>query len=491
MNALARRAPTDAPHSGRDSANDSAGEACTAQPWYADEDEDGFGDEGDVVEACESPAGRVAEAGDCDDSETKVFPGASERCNERDDDCDGEVDPSTSVDARAWYGDRDDDGWGNVDLEVIACEAPAEHVANATDCDDGDANVHPAATELCDGSNTDEDCAGLADDAGATGKSPWFLDGDGDAFGRATTTDACDAPAGYVPVDGDCDDARADVNPVATEVCDAIDTDEDCDGLADDLDPTVTGTTIWYADADADGFGDASSATTQCDAPAGSVADALDCDDTLVAVNPDAVEVCDDAVDGDCDGAVDEFCDPRLEGDYLADGSATDADIVVAGTDAGMGASIVGAVNESTGGTRAGAVYVVLGPLSGVVSLSAADNKVTLLLPLLGVQVQFVPATLDGAMSNLWVMHVPMAVDCVDQQRSKFTLWKLEDRRPDRLGDYRYVDHLVVRSEQVPTGMKAFRLLRHATRMFIEQSIAQQMAAPPFTGVGLHEHEHS
>ena len=52
-------------------------------------------------------------------------------------------------------------------------------------------------------------------------------------------------------------------------------------------------------------------------------------------------------------------------------------------------------------------------------------------------------------------------------------------------------NHLVVRSEQVPTGLKAFRLLRHETRMFIEESIAHQMAAPPFTGVGLREHEHS
>ncbi len=37
---------------------------------------------------------------------------------------------------------------------------------------------------------------------------------------------------GYTPAEGDCDDARADVHPAATETCDG--TDEDCSGGADD-----------------------------------------------------------------------------------------------------------------------------------------------------------------------------------------------------------------------------------------------------------------
>ncbi len=55
----------------------------------------------------------------------------------------------------------------------------------------------------------------------------------------------------------------------------------------------------WYADADADGFGDPASPSEACEAPAGAVADSTDCDDTNPAANPGAVEVCDGA-DNDC-----------------------------------------------------------------------------------------------------------------------------------------------------------------------------------------------
>lgn len=127
--------------------------------------------------------------------------------------------------------------------------------------------------------------------------------------------------------------------------------------------------------------------------------------------------------------------------------------------------------------------------LGGLVVVSAAMRA--LLLPLLDDQVEFVTTTLDGAPSPIWVMHLPAAIDCVDRERSRFTLWKTENRRPDRLGDYRYFDLLVVKSAQVPAALKAFRLLGHTTRVFIEESIARKMAAPSFTGVGLYEHEHS
>ena len=59
--------------------------------------------------------------------------------------------------------------------------------------------------------------------------------------------------------------------------------------------------TDFFTDADGDGFGDAEDGTRACQAPAGSVADATDCDDTNGAVNPSATEVCDNGADDDCD----------------------------------------------------------------------------------------------------------------------------------------------------------------------------------------------
>lgn len=66
----------------------------------------------------------------------------------------------------------------------------------------------------------------------------------------------------------------------------------------------------FYADADGDGFGDASRPLTACYVPVGYVTDNTDCDDTNANVNPDATEVA-DGLDNDCNGLVDDLlCEP-------------------------------------------------------------------------------------------------------------------------------------------------------------------------------------
>ncbi len=62
----------------------------------------------------------------------------------------------------------------------------------------------------------------------------------------------------------------------------------------------------WYFDIDKDGFGGPKS-TESCVPPGpGFTIDSLDCNDSAAAINPDAVEQC-DQVDNDCDGGIDEY----------------------------------------------------------------------------------------------------------------------------------------------------------------------------------------
>ncbi len=70
----------------------------------------------------------------------------------------------------------------------------------------------------------------------------------------------------------------------------------------------------WYADADGDGWGDADLEQRACEAPAGQVERAGDCDDADPSVHPEAEERC-DGLDDDCDGLVDD------EDGAVADGS--------------------------------------------------------------------------------------------------------------------------------------------------------------------------
>jgi len=119
--------------------------ACTAGEELIDADNDGvYADE------------------DC------VHPGAPDDCDNLDNDCDGVVDNLISV---TWYADTDGEGFGDPDdtfvggagLYLEQCEDPgSDWVHTATDCDDEQPLVNPAADEICN--SIDDDCDALVDD---------------------------------------------------------------------------------------------------------------------------------------------------------------------------------------------------------------------------------------------------------------------------------------------------------------------------------------
>ena len=68
---------------------------------------------------------------------------------------------------------------------------------------------------------------------------------------------------------------------------------------------------IFYTDADGDGFGDADLLVLGCEVQDGLVSNSDDCDDTYRLKNPNTPEICDD-IDNDCDGLIDDGVDKNL-----------------------------------------------------------------------------------------------------------------------------------------------------------------------------------
>ena len=107
------------------------------------------------------------------------------------------------------------------------------------DCNDGDADVYPGASEVCDG--VDQDCDDEVDEDLTELQYP---DADGDGYGRnGDSAYMCPDEPGFSDETGDCDDTDATIHPGATDTRDGI--DQDCDGEYDeDAGPNMIEVTV-------------------------------------------------------------------------------------------------------------------------------------------------------------------------------------------------------------------------------------------------------
>ncbi len=143
--------------------------------------------------------------------------------------------------------------------------------------------------ETCNGA--DENCNGLTDEG--------FADQDGDAVADCVDPDVDGDGAANA---ADCSPTDAAVGPAVTEVCNGV--DDNCDGVTD-VGEGLGGCSVYFWDADADGYGVGKSvcrcaATSLYTAPVDG-----DCNDNNLAIHPKAAEIC-NSVDDDCDGATDQ-----------------------------------------------------------------------------------------------------------------------------------------------------------------------------------------
>jgi len=132
--------------------------------------------------------------------------------------------------------------------------------------------------------------------------------------------------AGLVLNNQDCNDNNAAINPNTVWYADA-----DADGFGNasvtqtacvqpngyvtnntdcnDNNALANVVTTWYADTDGDGYGNAATSMQNCGQPAGYVANSTDCNDASAAVNPGATEVY-NGIDDNCNNSVDEGFTP-------------------------------------------------------------------------------------------------------------------------------------------------------------------------------------
>lgn len=233
---------------------------------------------------------------DCDATTPKP-----EECNDIDDNCDGEIDPSGSLKCITYYFDNDGDGYGIGAGECLCEPKDPKQVTLPGDCDDASTGVNPSINEACN--FVDDDCDGATDESFADGCETMYFDGDHDGYGDSAVTDClCKESDDYKLESGDCDDTDPLSSPGAEELCDGV--DNNCDGVIDE--ENALGCTPYYLDQDKDSYGLSDQLKCLCD----KIGDYTstkggDCDDTEYNIHPTVVELC-DGLDNDCDDEIDE-----------------------------------------------------------------------------------------------------------------------------------------------------------------------------------------
>lgn len=258
--------------------------------YYADRDNDGFGDAFNVVFSCTPPTGYIPDNTDCNDNNINTNPSATEICDGIDNNCDGQIDEGVTYVLQ--YVDADGDDYGDINSppNYFCTLQPGFSLTN-DDCDDSGSpyshSNNPGAAEIC-GDGMDNDCDGNIDEGcGCINGEvrPCF---NTNAYGSCVGQEIC--------VNGVW--SACDASIPSEEICNGI--DDDCDGQIDEGCCIYT----YYHDNDNDSWGDGSNSITSFSStpPLGYVNRPFDCDDNNNTVFPMAPEINGDGIDNDCFG---------------------------------------------------------------------------------------------------------------------------------------------------------------------------------------------
>jgi formylglycine-generating enzyme required for sulfatase activity len=165
------------------------------RPYYLDFDGDGYGVGSDYLCLCVEDAATshtAGQAGDCDDVDPTVNPGAHETCNNRDDDCDALVD-SADTDLTVWDNPpcaRQEGVCAGATVPFSYCQA-----GTWSECDDivyaAHSTWYDPEEATCD--DRDNDCDGVVDD-GCDDDLDSYCDGAMKTIGRPA---ACPADTSW------------------------------------------------------------------------------------------------------------------------------------------------------------------------------------------------------------------------------------------------------------------------------------------------------
>jgi hypothetical protein len=124
-------------------------DAVSCVTYYLDSDGDGWGSMSSQCLCGPSGTYRTTKPGDCNDGNPAVNPGATETCgNGQDDNCNASQNDDGALGCTPYWTDADADEWGTEPSRCLCTPDGSLPATKGGDCNDGDANISPAAMDL-------------------------------------------------------------------------------------------------------------------------------------------------------------------------------------------------------------------------------------------------------------------------------------------------------------------------------------------------------
>lgn len=97
-------------------------------------------------------------------------------------------------------------------------------------------------------------------------------------------------------------------------------------------------------------------------------------------------------------------------------------------------------------------------------------------------RVQFIPAKIKDARDDYYVLNILDALACVDESKSEFMKWTIEDDAPEMLGRYRMISRLAI-DDSKAMGRNIFRISGWEVAIVVSGLLKQALDQQAVNGI--------
>jgi hypothetical protein len=97
-------------------------------------------------------------------------------------------------------------------------------------------------------------------------------------------------------------------------------------------------------------------------------------------------------------------------------------------------------------------------------------------------EAEFFPVKIAGAKAEYHILNAICRAECLDEERSEFTMWAEEDDNPEQLGNYKMISTIRVDPARVD-GHHIFRIARWPLALLVSDTLRRALEAIPNVGI--------